>query len=143
MRQDGLIDWVIETLGLEDGSVGGKSTPTKTAPLIKDNDKDNAAWQFVYSSVVGILLYLAGHTLPNIIYDVNCCARYMFAPNRPYALALKRIGRYLHTTWDKGLILNPSKESSKIGAYPDANVASLMVMKSWMILRVWREGVAM
>eukprot|EP00956_Cyclotella_meneghiniana_P025235 scaffold52252_cov35-Cyclotella_meneghiniana.AAC.7 len=66
-----------------------------------------------------LLLYLAGHTRPDIAYIVNCCARYMFNPRLSHENALKRIGRYLKATRDKGLILNPSGEL-KIDAYPDA-----------------------
>ncbi len=54
-----------------------------------------AAKGFSYSSVVGVLLYLSGHTRPDITYAINCCARYMFYPKHSHELALKRIGRYL------------------------------------------------
>jgi hypothetical protein len=39
-------------------------------------------------------------------------------------LALKRIGRYLKATRDRGLVLNPSKEL-KIDCYPDADFAGM------------------
>ena len=58
MKQVGLIDCVIETLGLEDGTVKGKFTPAESTPLVKDNDGEAACGSFSYSSVVGVLLYL-------------------------------------------------------------------------------------
>jgi hypothetical protein len=92
MKQTGLIKRVIEALGLDDGYAKGKHTPAKTKPLVKDADGELAHGGFSYSSVVGMLLYLSGHTHPDISYAVNCCDRYMFCPKHSHELALKRIG---------------------------------------------------
>ena len=81
MKQTGLIERVVEALGLDDGYARGKHTPAETKPLVKDEDGVAAANGFSYSSVVGMLLYLSGHTRPDITYAINCCARYMFCPN--------------------------------------------------------------
>jgi hypothetical protein len=125
MRQIGLIDRVIAALGLDDGAAKSKFTPAEAKPLVKDEEGEPGSGQFSYSSVVGMLLYLAGHTRPDITYAVNCCARYMFSHKRSHELALKRIGRYLKATRDKGMILNPSKELYKLDAYPDADFCGL------------------
>ena len=93
-------------------------------PLVKDADGEPTLGEFCYSSVVEMLLYLAGHTRPDIAYAVNCCARYMFCPKRSHELALKRIGRYLKASRDRGLVLNPSK-LLKVDCYPDADFAGL------------------
>ena len=82
-----------------------------------------------YCSVVGMLLYLAGHTRPDIAYAVNCCARYMFCPDWSHELALKWIGQYLKATCDRGLVLNPSREL-KIDCYPDADFAGMYGYKN-------------
>jgi hypothetical protein len=65
MKQTGLIKRVIKALGLDDGLVKGKYT---------DLDGEPASGAFSYSSVVGMLLYLSGHTRPDITFSVNCCA---------------------------------------------------------------------
>ena len=70
------------------------------------------------------LLYLSGHSCPDITYAVNCAARYMFCPKQSHELALKQIGWYLKATQSRGLILNPSKEL-KIDCYPDADFAGM------------------
>ena len=125
MKQTGLIDRIIETLGLDVGTINGKSTPAEHAPLVKDVDGPDALRNYSYSSVVGMLLYLAGHSRPEIAYAVNQCARYTFCPKKSHEEALKRIGRYLKATRDRGLVLNPSGEILKIDAYPDADFAGL------------------
>jgi hypothetical protein len=79
MKQTGLIDRVIEALDLDDGYARVKHTPADIKPLVNDADGAPAVEGFSYSSVVGMLLYLSGHTRPDIAYAVNCCARYMFA----------------------------------------------------------------
>ncbi len=52
----------VEALGLDDGYAWGKHTPAETKPLVKDEDGVAATEGFSYSSVVGMLLYLLGHT---------------------------------------------------------------------------------
>ena len=111
-------------MGLDDGYARGKHTPAETKPLVKNEDGVAAAEGFSYSSFVGMLLYLLGHTQPDIIYAVNCCARYMFSPKHSHELALKRIGRYLKNTSSRGMIINPTRELT-IDAYPDADFAGM------------------
>jgi hypothetical protein len=121
MKQMGMIQRVITALGLDDGYAKGKHIPAESKPLVKDADGEGAHGGFSYSSVVGMLLYLSGHTRPNIAYAVNCCARYMFCPKHSHELALKRIGRYLKQTLEEGMVVNPSTNICKIDAYPDVD----------------------
>ena len=124
MKQTGLIDRILEALGLDTKMATGKWTPAESKPLTKDADGEGPQGSFSYSSVVGMLLYLAGHSRPDIAYAVNCCARYMFSPRLSHEKALKRIGRYLKATRDKGMVLKPTGQL-KVDAYPDANFAGL------------------
>jgi hypothetical protein len=75
MKQTGLIERVIEALSLDDGYAKGKQTPANTKPLVKDADEKAAHGGSSYSSVVGMLLYLSGHTCPNVAYTVNNALR--------------------------------------------------------------------
>ena len=74
LKQDGLIDRILTAIGLNDGMAKCKYTPSESRPLTKDPDGEQAIGTFSYSSVVGMLLYLAGHSRPDIAYAVNCCA---------------------------------------------------------------------
>ncbi len=125
MKQTGLIKRVIEALGLDDGLVKGKYTPSESKPLVKNLNGEATSGAFSYSSVVGMLLYLSGHTQPDITFAVNCCARYMFCPKHLHELASKRIGCYLKQTSDRGIVMNPSSNVCKIDAYPDADFAGM------------------
>ena len=71
-----------------------------------------------------MLLYLSDHSQPNISYAVNCCARYKFNPILSHEKALKRIGRYLKATRDRGLILELTGDL-KVDAYPDVDFCEL------------------
>jgi hypothetical protein len=62
MKQTGLIKRVIEALGLDDGYTKGKHTPAESKPLVKDAEGEGVHGGFSYSSVIGMLLYLSGHT---------------------------------------------------------------------------------
>ena len=124
LKQTGLIDRIVEALGLDQKMATPKWTPAEAKPLTKDEDGEMPQGSFNYSSVVGMLLYLSGHSRPDIAYAVNCCARYMFSPRLSHEKALKQIGRYLKATRDRGLVMKPTGKLN-VDAYPDADFAGL------------------
>eukprot|EP00957_Ditylum_brightwellii_P017116 1290305-Ditylum_brightwellii.AAC.1 len=101
--QSGLIDKIIEALGLEDAM--GVEAPAEFAPLGKDlfGDKGNAT--FNYLSVTGMILYLSSHSQPDIQYAVLHCAHFSSNSKASHEAALKRISRYLKEMRNKGLTL--------------------------------------
>ena len=80
---------------------------------------------FSYSSVVGMLLYLSGHTGTDIDLAFNFCARYIFIPKRSHELALKMLERYLKNTHECGIVLDPNYDIFKLDEYPDADFARM------------------
>ena len=107
MRQNGLIERIVEALVLYDGMATKNHSFSEGKPLVKDTDRPSTHGHLRHSSVAGIMLYLAVYTCTNIDHGVNCCARYMFALKNFHELVLKRIGHYLKATTKKGLVLNP------------------------------------
>jgi len=122
--QLGLAKHVIEALGLDASYSNSVSTPAECGALPWDSNGQPYNGPISYSSVVGMLLYLTGHSRPDCSFAVHQCARYTFEPKFSHMAALKRIGRYLKGTVDKGLILDPSEELC-LDCYPDADFAGL------------------
>ena len=98
MKQEGLITFEIEALGLDVGTMTWKGTLAKAKSLATDMDGEVAHGGFSYSNIVGILLYLSGHSESDITYAVKCVACCMYGPRQSHELALKRIGRQLTAT---------------------------------------------
>jgi hypothetical protein len=118
LTQAGLAKRVVEAHGLCSKYSTSISTPAEAAPLPKDANGDPPSGNFNYAAVVGMLLYLSGHSRP------DKCARYTFKPTRRHELALIRIGRYLKGTMDRGIIMTPTEEP-RVDCYPDADFAGL------------------
>ncbi|KAL7547469.1 hypothetical protein ACHAWF_011772 [Thalassiosira exigua] len=124
LTQPGLIKKVVEALGLCTKYSTALATPSEKAPLPRDLSGVPYTGSINYASVIGMLLYITGHSRPDCAFAVHQCARYTFEPKRTHVAALKRIGRYLKGTADRGLILDPSPDLS-IDCYPDADFAGL------------------
>ena len=75
-----------------------KHKPAGLVPLTKDISGDPPDAKFKYSSVVGMLQYLQGHSRPDITYAVWQVARFVHSPRRSHKIALERIGQYLRGT---------------------------------------------
>ena len=107
LSQPQLIDSILQDLHLQNGS-NHKSTPALTSKLLhKDTDGQEMAPEFHYRSVIGKLNFLEKSTRPDISVSVHQCARFTEQPKRCHAEAVKRIGRYLLGTRDKGLVIDP------------------------------------
>ena len=78
MTQEGLIKRIIEALGLDMDQTNAKGTPAERKPLVKDKNGKPQQDTFNYASVVRMLLYLSGHTRPDLAYSVSQVAWFMF-----------------------------------------------------------------
>ena len=72
MTQEGLIDRVIEALGLDVDHITLCHTPCLNTPLTKDLDGDPPQEAFSYASVIGMMVYLSGYSRLDISYSVSC-----------------------------------------------------------------------
>ena len=121
LTQPHLTKSIIAALGLTDSCP--KQTPA-TRTLGKDTHKPPLNESFNYRSVVGMLLYLGNNTRPDCAFAIHQAARFSNDPRCTHGEALKRIGRYLQGTHDKGLILKPSKDLN-LDCYVDADFAGI------------------
>ncbi|KAL7478975.1 hypothetical protein ACHAW6_005971, partial [Cyclotella cf. meneghiniana] len=124
LTQKGLTSRIIEALGLCTSFTTKLDTPAELTPLPKDSNGKPTSGTFNYAAVVGMLLYLSGHSRPDIAFAVHQCARCTFAPTSLHEQALMRIGRYLKGTIEQGLIMTPS-DILTVDCYPDADFAGL------------------
>ena len=109
---------------LDIGHLSPVSTPAiEVLTMDKDGDPPNGVYS--YKAVCGMLLYLKGHSRPDIGLSVSQCCRFTHNTKRSHEKALERIGQYLKGTLDKGLVLRPTPESIHIDAYVDSDFAGL------------------
>jgi hypothetical protein len=62
--------------------------------------------------------------MPDISYAVHQCAQFCNRPTALHELAIKRITRYLVSTRDRGILLQPTKTLS-LDMYVDGNFAGM------------------
>ena len=122
LLQEGLIDRILTTLGLQESR--SNTTPAESKTLGKDENGEECIENWSYASVVGMMMYLASNSRPDIAFAVHQCARFTHCPKRVHEVALKRIGRYLRGTKERGMIIRPS-DDLKLDLYVDADFAGL------------------
>ena len=102
-------------------------TPTKfEAPLGTDvnGSETNRDWPNLYASVIGMMLYLASNTRPDISFYVHQCDRFTHNTKVSHETSVKRTCWYLQGTKDNGLVFNSSKKLV-VDFYADADFAVL------------------
>jgi len=124
---EGVIEWtqptliqsILKDLKLDGESIKGKQNKPNIKPIPANSSvaltdhkdsPDHDTKEFDYRHVIGKLLYLEKSTRPDISCAVHQCARHSANPKKQHTAAVKRIGRYLLGTMDKGLIMKPNQE---------------------------------
>ena len=75
--------------------------------LHRDLDGPVRRYAWNYRQAVGMLGYLQGSTRPDIATAVYQCARFCNDPKLSHERAIRRIGKYLHGSKNKGIIFRP------------------------------------
>ncbi len=124
LTQKLLIQSILEDLGLTAPNVKKHDTPIASHKLLSRHpecpDFDDS---FNYHRVIGKLLFLEKSTRPDLSYAIHQCARFSHDPKQIHGEAVKRIGRYLKATKDKGLIMKPSPDDDQLSLHVDASFA--------------------
>jgi hypothetical protein len=121
LSQPHLIRSIIADLGLTPDSNSKPNPAVKDLILQEYRESPPHCESWSYWSVIGKLNYLEKCSRPDISYAVHQCARFSKNPKVEHTAAVKRIGRYLLETADKGIICHPNDES--ITCYADASFA--------------------
>ena len=124
LLQTGLIDRILQALSLDNENITIRTEPASTTPLGKETTGAPRKEEWSYSSIIGMMLYLASNSRPDIAFAVHQCARFNHCPRLKHEQAVKRIARYLKGTRNKGLLFTPSDELS-LELHADADWAGL------------------
>jgi hypothetical protein len=122
LSQTGLIEQIISDLGLINSS-SFKKTPASEvlSHCVASPPFDDT---YNYRSVLGKLMYVSSNTRCELSFANHQCARFSTNPRKSHGGALKRIGRYLLGTKDKGTIVYPTDELT-LNCYVDADFAGM------------------
>jgi hypothetical protein len=100
-----------------------KTYSARTPMIVRALEKDKNPFkegeevlgqEYSYLSVIGILMYLANNTRPDIAFTVNCLMRHSAAPIMRHWNSIKNILRYLVGTIDLGLYFQKNQDSKLI-----------------------------
>ena len=118
LSQPGLIAKVLSAVCMTE--CNPNSTPVALEPFGLDLEGDpmNESWEFAL--IVGMLMYLANNTRPDIAYEVHVCARYTHKLKKSYATAVKHILRYLQGTKLKRMLIKPNN-SNELNCFLDSD----------------------
>jgi hypothetical protein len=125
-HQGHYIDAAISSFNLEDASpvstplVPGQKIGREYCPV--DPDEAEHMRHVPYRELIGLLMYIANGTRPDICYAVNMLAQVASNPGRVHWEAAKRVVRYLKGT--RELRLTWGTSSSGLIGYTDASHAS-------------------
>ena len=102
MTQQGLIQKIMDAADMQDCNPNRTPSTKEALGLDPDGSSMDDSWN--YRSVVGMLLYLATNTRPDIAFAVSQVARFSHYPKKSHATAVKTIIRYLSGTKSNGVI---------------------------------------
>ena len=116
------IERILRLLGIEDGKTNDCITPVGKLFLNKDLNGEPRKYNWEYCAAIGMLIYLTGSVRRDIAMAVHQCARFSVNPMRSHELAVMRIGRYLLSSKDKGMIFTPDATKG-LEVFVDADFA--------------------
>ena len=121
LKQKYLIERILQALSLDiEMTAASKPTPVIKPLLHKDLKGLPRKYDWNYRSLVGMLGYLQSSTRPDISMATHQCARFNNNPMLSHERSIRRIGKYLLGTQDKGIIFKPDI-SKGIECYVDAD----------------------
>jgi hypothetical protein len=108
LTQPFLIERITAFLGIKKGKIKEKLTPVGTPHFNKDLQGVPRKYDWEYHGAIGMLTYLTGSVRPDIAMATHQCARFSVSPMRLHELAVMKIGLYLVSTKEIGIIYKPN-----------------------------------
>ena len=99
-----LIERITKFLEIDNGKPNEKLTPVGKPLLNNDLDGVPRKYDWEYRGAIGMLTYLTGSVRPDIVMALHQCARFSANPMHLQEQAVMRIGRYLLSTQDRGMM---------------------------------------
>jgi Reverse transcriptase (RNA-dependent DNA polymerase) len=116
LSQPGYIAKMVDALGLQDAQPA--HLPYRVVPV---TDPDTTPCdQTLYRQAVGLLLFAAVHTRPDIAYVTSVLATHVSAPTNDHLQQAYHVVRYLSTTRHLGLTFSPNGPVTMV-SYVDAS----------------------
>ena len=112
-----------------------KPTPVVKPLLNKDLEGLPRKYDWSYRSVIGMCGYLQGSTQPDISMATHQFARYNIDPKLSHEHAIRRIGKYLLGTQNKGIIFSPNPKQG-LECFVDADFSGIGPQLIQKILRM-------
>ncbi len=149
--QTAFIDRMLEDLGMEKCKLAkvpmdSGTEMVKNRYMSEDYEATKEEIQG-YQSLVGILLWLAFMTRPDISFAVRKCSRYASNPTPSHEVALKWIVRYLKESKELGLRYGPrlKNKDGKLLGYTDASYGDRLDIRrstSAYIYLLWNNPIS-
>ena len=117
-----MIEHIVSFLGIDKGRTNEQETPVGKPLLNKDLNGVPRKYTWEYRAAIGMLTYLTGSVRPDIAMAVHQCAHFSSNPMRSQEQAVMRIGRYLLSSKDKGMIYAPDPKRG-LEVWVDADFA--------------------
>jgi hypothetical protein len=123
LTQKGLIGRILEALEMTDCKP--ESTPAVPPPIGSSKDSPPFDHRYNYRSIIGMAMYLAGTTRPDISFAIHQLARFSADPRMAHHTGVHRLARYLKKTQTEGMHLKPSTGELTLDLWVDADFAGL------------------
>ncbi len=107
LSQPFLFERITSFLGIADGKTNEWLTPVGKPLLNKDTLGIPRKYDWEYCGAIEMLIYLTESVWPDIAMATHQCACFSVSPMRSHKQAVIRIGRYLLSTKEKGMIYKP------------------------------------
>ncbi|KAG3026099.1 hypothetical protein PC120_g6100 [Phytophthora cactorum] len=105
IRQSKYARGILETFGYDRAQP--EETNARLAPL---DEKEESDTEFPYRQAIGVLMYLAMGTRPDLAFVVGQLSRFVSKPSAKHVGTLKRVLRYLAGTVNYGIMYDRAKE---------------------------------